>query len=222
MTRFFSEETRAKISAAKRGRPGHPQSKETRAKLRIINTGRFVSEETRAKLKDAWTRRGPVSEKTRAKLRSRTVTLETRAKISVARMGRHFSEDVRIKISDAAKKRWARPGEREKISGPDSHLWRGGCINSRKAYGLNWTNNLREQIWFRDNGLCQNPSCFLRENGRRHSCHHIDYNKTNIIPSNLITLCSSCHTKTTHGNRDHWMEYYQNIQKIRGIYGAEE
>lgn len=43
-------ETRAKISATKKGRPGKPLSPETKAKLSEIRTGRIFSPETREKL----------------------------------------------------------------------------------------------------------------------------------------------------------------------------
>lgn len=81
---FVSEETRAKISAANLGRHfsaehrakigasgmGRHASEETRVKMSASKTGHVVSQETRAKMRDAWTRRGPVSDNTRAKLRA--------------------------------------------------------------------------------------------------------------------------------------------------------
>lgn len=37
--------------------------------------------------------------------------------------------------------------------------------------------------------------------------HHIDYNKLNCNPNNLITLCKSCHMKTNF-NREYWLDYF--------------
>lgn len=65
--RHPSAETRVKMSIAQQGR--HP-SAETIAKRAASRKGYSHSAETRNKLRDAWTRRGPVSEKTRAKLRA--------------------------------------------------------------------------------------------------------------------------------------------------------
>jgi len=42
------------------------------------------------------------------------------------------------------------------------------------------------------------------------SVHHIDYNKYNLNPDNLITLCVSCHSKTNH-NREKWINHFKNI-----------
>ena len=39
--------------------------------------------------------------------------------------------------------------------------------------------------------------------------HHIDYDKNNLDPKNLITLCQSCHIKTNY-NRTFWMRYFWN------------
>jgi len=37
--------------------------------------------------------------------------------------------------------------------------------------------------------------------------NHIDYNKKNCNPDNLITLCHSCHSKTNH-NRNYWVKKF--------------
>jgi len=38
--------------------------------------------------------------------------------------------------------------------------------------------------------------------------HHIDFNKKNNNPNNLISLCRSCHGQTNF-NRDNWINYFQ-------------
>jgi 5-methylcytosine-specific restriction endonuclease McrA len=40
--------------------------------------------------------------------------------------------------------------------------------------------------------------------------HHIDGNKQNCNPDNLITLCKSCHSRTNHGST-YWQNYLTNI-----------
>lgn len=37
--------------------------------------------------------------------------------------------------------------------------------------------------------------------------NHIDYNKHNLSPENLVTLCKSCHAKTNF-NRNYWIKYF--------------
>ena len=52
---------------------------------------------------------------------------------------------------------------------------------------------LRKYIRHRDNNRCQNPLC---EHKNFVQCvHHIDGDKLNCSPSNLITLCKICHQK---------------------------
>ena len=56
---------------------------------------------------------------------------------------------------------------------------------------------IREEIKRRDNRHCQlcgEPEC---EEG--HHIHHIDYDKQNCDPDNLIELCQRCHNGTHHG-----------------------
>jgi 5-methylcytosine-specific restriction endonuclease McrA len=49
--------------------------------------------------------------------------------------------------------------------------------------------------------------CGIGENGLRHDVHHIDYDKRNIVPENLVTLCHSCHMKTIY-NREPWKAFF--------------
>lgn len=78
--------------------------------------------------------------------------------------------------------------------------WKGG--KSFEPYPLSWTKELKTFIRKRDNFTC----CICNKNG--YDVHHIDYNKENCSPDNLITLCRSCHAKTHH-NREYWSEYFK-------------
>jgi hypothetical protein len=81
-----SPETRAKIAAARKGKPGHPQSPETRAKIAAVNKGKRFSPETRTKISAA--------------KEGHTVSPETRAKVSAAKVGHTVvSLEARKKIS---------------------------------------------------------------------------------------------------------------------------
>ena len=44
---------------------------------------------------------------------------------------------------------------------------------------------------------------------RKLDVHHIDYDKKNNDPKNLISLCRKCHMKTNK-NRKYWTKYFQN------------
>lgn len=104
--------------------------------------------------------------------------------------------------------------------------WHGGL--SFEPYGMGFSRELKEQIRLRDNYTCQ--LCGKVEDGIKLTCHHIDYNKRNHHPNNLISLCTakkgihpnnhSCHLKTNH-NRPYWTEYFTNLLKSKGLYITE-
>ena len=83
--------------------------------------------------------------------------------------------------------------------------------SSFEPYPIEFNKELKQQIHERDNYTCQCPDCRI-ENPKKLDCHHIDYDKQNNNPENLITLCASCHVKTNGKNkRQYWTEFYQNI-----------
>lgn len=128
-----SFETRAKISAAKKGRPhsdehrakisiamighknglGYRHSAETRARMSVSHIGRPVSAETRAKLRAAmvgnWfalgSHRSPeVCAKMSGAIRA-AMTSEVRARMRASHTGLHHSDATRTKISVSQKRR---------------------------------------------------------------------------------------------------------------------
>jgi len=96
-------------------------------------------------------------------------------------------------------------------------MWQGGI--SFLPYSSNWTEEFKESIRDRDNHECQNPDCNMTEQehlklwNRKLDIHHIDYNKENCLPENLISLCLKCHLRT-QGNRDFWFAYFTELTKI--------
>lgn len=86
--------------------------------------------------------------------------------------------------------------------------WRGGT--SFEPYSSKWTTELKNKIKIRDNNQCVNPGC--KTNTNKIYVHHIDYNKQNCEPNNLITLCHNCHSKTNH-KRELWKSFYQTLMK---------
>lgn len=78
--------------------------------------------------------------------------------------------------------------------------WRGG--KSFEPYTTDWTETLRKSIRERDRYTCQ--ACGIEP---AIEVHHIDYNKVNCNPDNLVTLCKSCHCKTGY-NRKRWIKYF--------------
>ncbi len=84
---------------------------------------------------------------------------------------------------------------------------------TREPYGIEWSEELKEKIRERDSYRCQ--ECFRHQSEFKEklSIHHINFNKRNNHPSNLISLCRTCHLQTNWGKRD-WVTYYQ--QRLKG------
>jgi len=87
------------------------------------------------------------------------------------------------------------------------HLWQGG--KSFEPYGLEFNFDLKEVIRNRDRRKCQICEKTELENKVRLSVHHIDYDKKNNDPKNLIALCCKCHAETNF-NRNNWIKYFKN------------
>lgn len=86
-----------------------------------------------------------------------------------------------------------------------------GIPGENSSYGPEWCSKLREQIRKRDNYQCQLTGITEEENlmihGRVLDVHHIDYNKQNNHPSNLIALSYESHKRTNY-NRKYWKRYF--------------
>ena len=85
--------------------------------------------------------------------------------------------------------------------------WQGG--KSFEPYTVDWTKTLRRSIRERDNYVCQLGGEL--QGDRIFDVHHIDYDKKNCNPENLITLCRKCHGKTSK-NRDFWTNYFNKLK----------
>lgn len=98
---------------------------------------------------------------------------------------------------------------RIKNSGENSPSWQGG--KSYEIYPKDWTDILKLSIRDRDKHICQICGKNPKDTGTL-NVHHIDYNKKNCDPQNLISLCRKCHTKTNY-KRDYWTNYFNTKDK---------
>jgi hypothetical protein len=87
--------------------------------------------------------------------------------------------------------------------------WHGGV--SFENYPVAFNSVLKREIKKRDGYKCVIcdwvPSL---ESNQRLVVHHIDYDKNNLNTKNLITLCSTCHSKTNR-NRDYWLNFFEEL-----------
>jgi len=91
--------------------------------------------------------------------------------------------------------------------GPNHPNWQGGISNF--PYPFSFNKRLKEFIRNRDNYTCQLCGITQEENGRKLDVHHIDYDKDNLDPNNLIVLCRGCNSKVNF-NRDFWKNHFIN------------
>lgn len=201
--RVISPETRAKLSKAGKGRV---MSEESKRKTGIGNSisllGHKHTEATKKKMSETRKRLGtrppnrkgiPLTEEHKKNLSKAN---KGNIKISTALLGHICSPETRKKISEAQ-------------SGEKSINWKGGI--SYQPYPDDWNETLRNSIRQRDSYMCQ--VCGVSQDEllghfKKLDVHHIDYNKDNLNPNNLITLCKSCHSKTNN-NRDYWITYFK-------------
>ncbi len=109
-------------------------------------------------------------------------------------LGKRFSESHKTKLALSK-------------FGDDNPSWCGGV--SRNGYCDIWKDKeYKQSIKDRDSYKCQSSYCTLKSNNL--VVHHIDYNKHNCHPNNLITLCISCNSKANH-NRKYWQEIYSHL-----------
>lgn len=109
---------------------------------------------------------------------------------------------------------WLRIVRETRSRGENHYNWHGGA--SFRPYGEDFDSTLRKLVRQRDNHQCQLCHEFQSNDGEELSVHHIDYDKSNSHPSNLVSLCRMCHIKTNH-NREHWKAHFQNNKKEETI-----
>ena len=106
------------------------------------------------------------------------------------------------------------------LSGESNPNWRGGV--SKQPYSFEFDETLKIEIRQRDGNRC--VICGISEKVHRQkyplqyhlSIHHIDYDKTNCDPSNLVSLCKSCHSASNHRRKYHrriFTEYIADIEQ---------
>jgi hypothetical protein len=121
--------------------------------------------------------------------------------------GKHHSEETKRKMSLAAMGRKKSLEAVAKRSGKNHWNYIDG---SSDLYPPDWTHRLREFIRERDDRICQLCDKTEEQNGKRLCVHHIDYDKENCEPQNLVSLCSECHDKTKF-NRECWQKIFEGI-----------
>jgi len=191
-----TEISKEKMSKAHQGKKLSDEHRKNISKshkgLNVWSKGRNLSDETKKKISKNNAKFWLGKKLSKEHKRELSKSAKKNGIVPPCRKGKRISEESRRKMSEA------RRGEK-------NSSWRGGI--SFEPYSIDWTETLRRSIRERDHYICQ--LCGQTQGDIALDVHHIDYNKQNCNPNNLITLCHSCHTKTGF-NREYWIEYFNN------------
>ncbi|MCJ7747878.1 MAG: NUMOD3 domain-containing DNA-binding protein [Desulfobacterales bacterium] len=179
---------------------GKHHSKSTKQKLSNALSGRHLSEDAKQKLSNAFLgENNPLFGKHHTEVAKQKMSNRRKANPLLGAKnpfwGKHHSKIIKQQL--AARLREKNPN------------WNGGT--SFLPYPPIFNGELKQLIKQRDGNQCQNPDCgegfsFLMP-------HHINYDKNDCRPLNLIALCQSCNGKA-NSHREEWKQLYQRI--VRG------
>jgi len=128
--------------------------------------------------------------------RTRIVSEKTKERMRFASKDKPKSELHCLHVSQAL---------RGKYIGPLCSAWKGGL--SKIIYGIGFTGFVKGQVRKRDGYACRVCG---DDPPKRLAVHHINYNKNDHRPENLILLCATCHTKTNF-HRERWTKALERI-----------
>jgi len=136
--------------------------------------------------------------------KQRVWTPEMRDKMSRKKKGIcYFDEEQRLAIS-------------LRTSGANNPNWQGG--KKKEPYCQDWDRCLKDYILDRDGYSCMNKDCWGTSSNLY--VHHIDYDKKNCTPYNLVTLCCSCNSRANY-DREYWKGYYRLELLVKEIRSAK-
>lgn len=211
--KVISEETRAKMKKPKseehKAKLRKPKTEEHKAKLKEANKGQIPWNKGLKGSQVAWNKGIPRTEEVKEKIRiahtGKVLSLEHRQAIGKGNEGGKRSEETRLQMSLAA-------------SGERSSQWKGGI--AYEPYCVIWGDkDYKQSIKDRDNNECQNTGCWKVSD--KLVGHHIDYDKKNCHPWNIITICDSCNSRANN-DREQWIKFYQNIMTEKYGYNYDQ
>ena len=126
-------------------------------------------------------------------------------------MGKHFCSYRCSRLANPLVKRGEENGMYG-MGGEKSPVWKDGISN--KPYSFDFDKELKELIRKRDNYTCQRCGKTQEQERRALSVHHIDYDKENSNPKNLITLCEVCNVSVNF-QRDYWTTVFNTMMLLK-------
>ena len=130
---------------------------------------------------------------------------------------KHHTKETKIKISENEERK---KKISKKLKGRKNY-WQEGekhhnfnNWSSLKEYDFKFNDNFKKMIRKRDNFKCVCCDRTEKNNRRKLSIHHIDYNKQNSNPNNCVSLCVQCHTETNY-NKNVWKNFFLDMLNYR-------
>lgn len=126
------------------------------------------------------------------------------------------SKKTRKKIKENNVKYWLgkkRNKQSEIMIGENNPNWKGG-IDCEPYCDIWLDKEYKDSIKKRDGNKCLNPDCW--RTSEIICLHHINYNKKDCHPLNLISVCNSCNARS---NKDReWHQYWYEAIIYRRYY----
>jgi len=193
-----------------RGPPkGYRHTKEAKRKMRESRKGKpswnkGLTKETdkRVRKQGMKGRRSKHKGKTYEEIYGEKRANTIKRKMSKSLVGKKLSKETKAKMSKAR-------------SGPLHYNYIDGRSQIKNPYPTKWTDKLKKAIRKRDNSCCQFPGCGIPENGASHAVHHINHDKADCRPENLITLCQGHNITVERNDMVYWTIYFMNEMKRR-------
>jgi len=142
---------------------------------------------------------------------------ETRRKMSEALMGKYrLPREMRVCKCKCGQTFECKTNSNRKyiqghytLRGENHPRWINGL---KREYPIEFNSQLKQTIRKRDCHICQLCWESEKQNRRKLDVHHIDHNKDNCHPSNLISLCSSCNLRVNVKIlKDAWIRFFQRL-----------
>ena len=138
---------------------------------------------------------------------------ETKRKMSKTQAGKTHTEESKLKMSILHK---GKGNPMYSMSGELCPSWKGG-ISQQDYCPVFYDEEYKQDIRDRDGNICLNCGKTEEQNGRKLDVHHIDYDKQNCPPKNLVTVCTSCNSQANF-EREWHTSWYQAMLKNRYNY----
>jgi len=138
--------------------------------------------------------------------RARTTLIEVQCECcgkTIERLPKYIEKYAHLFCDRSCRSAW--------MCGPNNTAWNGGTKSLQ--YCNAWTDEeYKSELKERDGNQCLNPYC--KHKDTLIVLHHIDYDKQNCAPTNLISLCGQCNLRA-NVRREWHKGFYRSIMNKR-------